>query len=704
MTGQSTVGGSRPALAVPLLVLVLCASAGAKVTPGFEDWGIGGAVKSGLWSQLYVELTSVGEDFEGRIEVVIEAGQTTLPVFVKPVALVRDTPTRHWVYFRAPGTVWRRPGQTFLWRLLDRRDRVVLRSRWANAEVFPTEDTCIVAMRGQNVPAAGLGALVDPDSEVRTHVRMLSAPVAPDRVAGYDSTDALVWINPDPAQFTPAQVDALTEFVRRGGHLVLAAGSEWQALVGSFLADLLPARPTASAAVTGMTALNEYGDVDLSDAPIVLAQLADVRGEVLMDCAGKPAVVRGRCGYGVVTLLAFDPTKAPFANLKDRGRFWRETLRIDTPEVERQNVGTLANASIPLVRSLNDFPGFEPINFTFVTIFLIVYIVLIGPVDYFVLKRLRKLHWTWLTFPAVAVVCSVLAFGILSSGRVSALFANSISIVDASHDDGEIVGSTFTTFLSPRQTRYDVALAGVTDGAVLPREFETMGGPSPGGGLGQSKCFVGLGGEWIHRMLIRVWDAQTLQASWTAERPELPGVDLAWQGNALACTIENGTSDHLDNLVVLTGGRAFHLGDVAPGRKRTLRDRGAKSVADAARAVTPEDFRERRHHGERFARDEADGCARWVSLFSYAGKDANGDFRRYLPPGENAYRSTAFDFPRRIALDGLDARDRAVVLYTVKRSFGAIRLAGHSPQTWDMTLVRLRVPVRDAAKPEGDDS
>ena len=85
----------------------------------------------------------------------------------------------------------------------------MLRSRWANADVFPTEDTCVIAMRGQDVPAAGLGALVDPESEVRTHVRMLSAPVAPDRVVGYDSADALVWINPEPAQFTPAQVDAL---------------------------------------------------------------------------------------------------------------------------------------------------------------------------------------------------------------------------------------------------------------------------------------------------------------------------------------------------------------------------------------------------------------------------------------------------------------------------------------------------------------
>ena len=49
------------------VVLVACLPAAAEVEfeIGVEDWGLGGAVKAGMWSPLYVELTARNEDFDG---------------------------------------------------------------------------------------------------------------------------------------------------------------------------------------------------------------------------------------------------------------------------------------------------------------------------------------------------------------------------------------------------------------------------------------------------------------------------------------------------------------------------------------------------------------------------------------------------------------------------------------------------------------
>ena len=87
----------------------------AKVQMGVEDWGLGGAVKGGLWSYLYVELTSTGEDFSGTLEVEANAGQSVVPLFIKPIQLVADTPARHWVYFRAPTSTYRNSQCRFSW-------------------------------------------------------------------------------------------------------------------------------------------------------------------------------------------------------------------------------------------------------------------------------------------------------------------------------------------------------------------------------------------------------------------------------------------------------------------------------------------------------------------------------------------------------------------------------------------------------------
>lgn len=701
-------------------VAVLCfaGSAAAKVEVGYEDWGIGGAVKSGLWTQFYVELVSRREDFKGRLEVTVKAGQTTRPVFVKPLDLIRDTGTRHWIYFRSPATAYRERNGEYVWRVIDHRGRVVVQQPWRNPDILPSGDTCIAVMRGPDVAGAGLGALMDEKSEIRTNVRFLSPPTAPDRAIGYESVDVLVWLNPDPNQqlAVPAQEEAIVDYVRRGGNLVLGAGSGWQALTQSFLAEMLPATPTGSRLSSGMRELSAYSDEDQSRSAIVLLQFSDVRGDVLLASGGRPAVVRGSFGLGHVTLIGFDSTKAPVATLKDRKRLWSELLGLDTTQRSRADIAGAANASIPLMRGLDDFPGFKPINFTFVGIFLVVYVILIGPVDYFVLKRMKKLHWTWITFPTVAVVSSLLAFALLSSGRVSGLFLNSASIVDASIGSDEIVGTTYATILSHKQQRYDVSLEDATSGSLSPRRFETYAAQPGGMGLSKSRCRVWPGGERIAGMLIRIWDAQTVEATWSAQSPDLPEIDLAYDGTRLTGTIANDTDMRLDNVIVLLDGKAFRAGTVERGRKSTLNQAGNLGLGEFARSHTPNDFSGNDYYGgwghghASSSRDKAASDAIWVSLFSAAagGDEYDGLFRRCIAAGEDRHKCAVFDFPRRLTLSNLQSRERAVVLYTVRKSFANVALAGHSPNRWDVTLVRLRAPVTTKAKDghlqEGDRS
>ena len=711
---------SRPAFLVALaatVVLSVAGAAGAKVEVGYEDWGIGGAVKSGLWTQFYVELVSRREDFEGQLEVTVQAGQTARPVFIKPLTLIRETGTRHWVYFRSPAVARRERNGDYVWRVRDDRGRVVLQQSWRNPEILPSGDTCIAVMRGGDVAAAGLGALVDEESEIRTSVRFLSPPTAPDRAIGYESVDVLVWLNPDPSQqlAVPGQAEAIVDYVRRGGHLVLGAGSSWQALTQSFLADMLPATPTGAAVSLGMRELSRYSDEDQSGSTILLVQLSDVRGDVLLSSGGKPVVVRGNFGLGQVTLIGLDPTKAPFAELTYRKRLWSELLGLDTTRRSRTDVVGVTNASIPLMRALDDFPGFKPINFTFVAVFLVVYVILIGPVDYFVLKRMKKLHWTWVTFPTVAVISSLLAFALLSSGRVSGLFLNSASIVDASTDGDDAVGTTYATILSHKQQRYDVSLDDVTSGSLCPRRFETYVAQPGGGAFSRSTCAVWPVGERIAGMLIRIWDAQTIEATWTAQDLDLPEIELAYDGKRLTGTIANNTDERLDDVVVLLDGKAFAAGQVARGATRTLNQAGTHSVSAYARPYTQEGLRQYHHGGWGGSqvsshRDQAARHARGLSLFSTAvGEDGHdGLFRRCLPSEESEYSCSVFDFPRRIALTSLQSRERAIVLYTVEKSFAKIALAGHSPNRWDVTLVRLRAPVTqrvtDGHLQEGDRS
>ncbi len=685
------------------LFFAACYPAAAKIQVGVEDWGLGGAVKTGMWSPLYVELESVGEDFEGWIEVEVRAGQRVRPVFVKQIALVRDTPARHWVYFRAPASSFRSSDFRFSWEVLDARERTVHRSVWRRTVMMPVADTLVVAVHAPNIAGAGLGGLTDQEGDVRVNLRLVSASMLPDRVLGYESADALVWINPDPAKLDGlAQREAFVQYVRQGGHLVLAAGAGWQALTQSFLDELLPAIPVGSITVPRFDPFDPYGPPGGEPNPIVLMRLTEPQGEVLMRHQGQPVIVRRPFGAGQVTLIGFDPTTKPFSDLKDRPRFWTDIMGIESAQASGRRQVAMQNISQPLIRSLNDFPGFKPINFAFVAFFLVGYIVLIGPVDYFVLKRLGKLHWTWVTFPSIAVLSSVLAFWLLSSGRVAGLYTNAVCVVDACAGEKEITGTTFMTMLSPRQTRYSVSLDGVFSGGLVTREFDALEGARIG--MGQSRCYV-FNSERIERLLVRIWDAQTMEACWRGPAPELPDVELFLEGGRLSGTATNHTADKLQDVVVLFGESAIRLGDLSPGSTGRIQQVRRQSIADYLLELWPQALRHRYYgsYGSTPRRQEADRASRWASLFAYAQRQAGSvNFRRLLVPEDEDIPPVAFDLPARIQLSGRPSKRQAIVLYSVSKSFAGIRLIGEQPESWDLTVVRLRVPVESRRTDGGE--
>ena len=54
-----------------------------------------------------------------------------------------------------------------------------------------------------------------------------------------------------------------------------------------------------------------------------------------------------------------------------------------------------------LVQQLENYEGVPVISFGWVALFILLYILLIGPVDYLFLKKvLSRLELTWITFPA----------------------------------------------------------------------------------------------------------------------------------------------------------------------------------------------------------------------------------------------------------------------------------------------------------------
>lgn len=237
---------------------VVCAQlvSGDVVAVGFRAAGgshTGFLVREGQWTPVQVRLSVQGSryfhgqlrvesaDLDGDLVSWVEA-----PVIVTPEAGIKLA----WCYavWLPPPTVT--PPPQYLGIYSD--DDVLIARRPVPAFDVVPHDTMLI-LDISDKPLAPLRAL---ESATRTPspyfrnvtLAAMSAAELPDRWFGLEAVDVLVWDEPNPAAVSPAQLEALREWVHNGGQLVLGLGQSWTTIGKTELVELLPLQPPADGA------------------------------------------------------------------------------------------------------------------------------------------------------------------------------------------------------------------------------------------------------------------------------------------------------------------------------------------------------------------------------------------------------------------------------------------------------------------------
>ena len=309
---------------------------------------------------------------------------------------------------------------------------------------------------------------------------MLQSGLLPGRWYGYDAARAIV-IDTNDRQVLSA-LDALrgrplVDWVERGGHLVIAVGANWQIVRDSVLAPILPGLPSGQERVTSLEALDHFAGSTkqitppgTGSPPVMVTKLQEVKergGTVLAAVTSSlPLVVRGSHGFGRVTLITIDVDQKPFSDWPDRSLFWIKALDLRRPAIDTTGGGGPAMAprwygisdlSSQLRASLEQFPGVKLIPFGWVAFFIFLYILLIGPGDYFFLKKvLKRMELTWITFPTIVLTVSLVAYYAAYVLKGNDLLVNKVDLVDIDQEQGFARGNTWISLFSPQNRDYTV--------------------------------------------------------------------------------------------------------------------------------------------------------------------------------------------------------------------------------------------------------
>ena len=109
--------------------------------------------------------------------------------------------------------------------------------------------------------------------------------------------------------------------------------------------------------------------------------------------------------------------------------------------------------------ALDRFGGVRLAPFWLVAALIVAYLLLIGPGDYFFLRKVvGRMGWTWLTFPLVVLLVCLGAYILAYRLKGDQIKVNQADLVDVDAASGLMRGATWLNVFSPRMESFDLAI------------------------------------------------------------------------------------------------------------------------------------------------------------------------------------------------------------------------------------------------------
>ena len=397
-----------------------------QVLPGFDGYH-----KYGRWMHLRIALTSAGEDsIEGEV---IAESQDKKQIYSVPITLFKAARKVQHLYvlpesFRRNLSI----------KLMDNNGEEVLQSYVPLVTISP-EDLLIAVVSDNS------GGLDVDKKTVRTYVSYMTAGMLPDRWKGYDSVDVIVLGDVSLSLLSVDQRRAIRDWVYGGGRLVVSGGAHSQNLVGTFLEELLPVRINGTRVLNSISSLSRQFGSNIEGGQIVVAssELDEGAKAVAVEDDGMPIIAERDAGDGKVVFLAFDYLDPAFRAWDGRRKMWDRLLPQPMPEEPPRDSEIARLFASNVVK---------PPPYRSVGIFLLLYILCLGPLSYVIMRK--RTGWMWPFMLSIAAVFILLSLGLNYVIRGHAAVVNDFSVVDFHPDAGRACISSYFSLFSPAKSDY----------------------------------------------------------------------------------------------------------------------------------------------------------------------------------------------------------------------------------------------------------
>ena len=534
-------------------------------------------------------------------------------------------------------------------------------------------------------------------------------------------------------QLTDQQLTAIEEWVRQGGRLIVSASPANAA--DGFAADQPLARFAPGPIKTKLnfnnsSRLENFAGsrkqlIKTGEPPIDIVGFETHQAKVwVADENRNPLVTQHALGLGNIVFVAFDLKHPKILAWQS----YPELIRVlsagkNNSDRDGQQsisslgsgVGHLGFTDIvgQLFAPMEQFSKVQFVPFTAIAILIGLYILCIGPLDYFLLRKLfGRMELTWITFPLFSLLFCGLAFGISQWSRPHALQANQLEIIDIDASDSSCRGSVWTNFYSPTGDALDVQLPETNALDLKLQQSLTSWHGLPGNGLGGmnggSAATVSVPSythpissasvtSQLKSFPIPVSSSRAIFSNWQAELPTKIRSNLTFRKKTdeIVGSLKNPLNCELTNCRLYHGNWAYVL--EAP--------LGADDVIDIATETNSKRIQSILNRKRVDAEDSNRSYAtRWELSETNVGRIAEMMMFYEMAGGSN-YTGLSHGYQGKTDLSDLLTSQRAILIGEVKGQISCLDATAANPKAaspeYDhvTTFVRIVLPVNAERSP-----
>lgn len=571
--------------------------------------GYDGVVRESAWFPITCEIENTGAPFKGFIEVSpanFGSGQIQRFPIELPTGTVKRViiPTFAISRYITPWDI----------QLLDSRGKVVADSLGLRPQRQVGWETKLMG----SLPRTAAGAVTlrtpkrDQPEEAKPAAARFQPSMFPDNPLVLESLDAIYLNSETAVSLRSSQVNALLAWMNAGGHLIVAIEQISDVTALPWLRNVLPVEPQDIVPVLDHSPLERWlhqvslvtnyppnsinktknkpqppmSDLNAADAfgdPQAdrVFEAAEIRvvtgknrdGRAIVSAGDKPLMLTADRGLGRITTLMFSPEREPFKSWKDLPSLWTILLEVPLELYVADDFNTGYGSGVDgIFGAMIDSRQVHKLPIGWLLLLLLIYLLVIGPVDRIWLKRINRPMLTWITFPCYVVFFSGLIYFIGYRLRAGDSEYSELHVVDVlpNGERAELRGRTYASIYAPVNATYPMQSA---------QKFATFRGEylASRGESAQKATVLHVGDTFKAEAQVPVWTSQLFVSDWW--KPSDPPLIVSMQARsgAVELTVKNRSGDRITNARLAWNGLLYELGEIASSETRSFALREASS-------------------------------------------------------------------------------------------------------------------------------